>query len=360
MQRWRSAAERKALAAEERTAIVRFLVILFNVASYWLWLHPLGIPALAAVVATIALVYGAFDLLYQPQRHFPVLATSAWTTVTDALLITLWIHATGGFGSPYYLLWYLSLVAVAFRFDWPSTLVAAVVYSAVYVALLAVTGPLQAQVVDVTIRVTYVLLCGGLGAILASESMRVLQADVVLDERVRSVERSSTRHQTASRFLAAVVDSSIDGILTKDLDGRITSWNGACEALFGYKAQEVLGKPVTLLYPPGKEAEVSNVLERIRSGRPVRIPQAKRVRKDGSIVWVSISSSPLRDADGTVVGCASIKRDLTDVRAAEKDRLEARTQVREFARLQEVCWFRVNTVRASDLWRVLEFDCSAF
>lgn len=346
---WRSASERKALAAEERTGVVRFLVVVFNIVSYWLWLHPtgLGSPALAAVVAAIALVYAVFDLLFQPHRHVPVLATSAWTTFTDAVLITLWIHATGGFGSPYYVLWYLSLVAVAFRFDWRATLVAAALYSAVYVGLLAATDALAGHGVAVTIRVAYILLCGGLGAILAAESMRVFQADVVLDERARRVERSSTTHQTASRFLAAVVDSSVDGILTKDLDGKITSWNAACEALFGYKAQEVLGKPVTVIYPPGKEAEVVNVLARIRAGHPVRIPQAKRVRKDGSTVWVSITASPLRDGQGKVVGCATIKRDLTDARAAERERLQAKAQVQEFTRLKEVNRFKTEFINTA-------------
>lgn len=153
--------------------------------------------------------------------------------------------------------------------------------------------------------------------------------------------------QEAQARLAAVVDSSIDGILTKDLDGNITSWNNACETLFGYREDEVLGKSVTLLYPKGKEAEEERILERIRAGKPVHIREAQRVHKDGRTLWVSISASPLRDAEGKVVGCAAIKRDVTDLRAREKERLEAKAQVLEFTRLKEVNRFKTEFINTA-------------
>lgn len=352
-----TASERKALAAEERSAIVRFLVVTFNVVTYWLWLEPtgLGIPWLAAAVSVAAMAYGVYDLLFQPYLRYSILATSAWTAVTDGVLITLWIRATGDFASPYYVLWYLSLVAVAFRFNWRAPVAAAVLYSASYVALLALTGPLHEHAVDATIRVTYILLCGGLGALLAYESMRVLQREVLLGEQVQSLqawgnprEREARRGaQEAQARLAAVVDSSIDGILTKDLDGKITSWNRACQTLFGYAEAEVLGKSITLVYPKGKEAEEERILERIRVGKPVLIREAQRVRKDGSTFWVSVSASPLRDATGKVIGCAAIKRDVTDQRLREQERLEAKAQVLEFTRLKEVNRFKTEFINTA-------------
>lgn len=351
------AAERKALAAEERSAIVRFIVIAFNIVTYWLWLEPngMGVPWLAGVVTVVALGYGVYDLLFQPYLRFPIMATSAWTAVTDGVLITLWIRATGDFASPYYVLWYLSLVAVAFRFSWRAPLVASVLYSASYVTLLAFTGPIADQAIDVTIRTAYVLLCGGLGSLLAHESMRVIQHDVAQGEQVRHLQRWGSPREQKARLgaqeaiarLVAVVDSSIDGILTKDLDGRITSWNGACQTMFGYTEEEMMGKPITLLYPKGKEAEEERILERIRAGKPVRIREAERVRKDGTTIWVSVSASPLRDAEGTVVGAAAIKRDITDVRAAEKERLEAKAQVQEFTRLKEVNRFKTEFINTA-------------
>lgn len=349
--------ERKALIAEERTAVVRLVVIAFNVATYWGWLYPAGLGerSLAAFVTIVALVYGVYDVVFKPHLRFPIMATAAWTAVTDGLLITLWILATGDFASPYYLLWYLSLVAVAFRFDWRASVVAALLYSFGYVALLGLTGSLEAHAVDVAIRVAYILLCGALGSILAYESMRVLQRDVVLGERVRNVQRHGVaretrarlREQEASARLAAVIESSIDGILTKDLTGRITSWNPACETLFGYTADEVLGKPITILYPKGKESEEETILERIRAGSPVRIREAQRIRKGGSKIWVSVSASPLRDAAGKIVGAAEIKRDVTEARAAEKERLDAKARILEFKRLQEVDRFKTQFINTA-------------
>jgi PAS domain S-box-containing protein len=146
--------------------------------------------------------------------------------------------------------------------------------------------------------------------------------------------------EEASARLAAVVESSIDGILTKDLTGRITSWNPACETLFGYTAEEMLGRPITMLYPKGKEGEEETILERIRTGQPVRIHEAQRVRKDGSTIWVSVSASPLRDASGKIVGAAAIKRDVTEARIAEKERVEAKARFQEFKRLQAVNQFK--------------------
>lgn len=353
----RAAAERKAFIAEERSAIVRLLVIAFNVSTYWGWLHPqgLGDPALAAFVTVAAMVYGLYDLVFQPYLRFPIMATAAWTAVTDGVLITLWLHATGDFASPYYVLWYLSLVAVAFRFDWRASLVAALLYSVAYIALLGATGPLQDHAVEAAIRVAYILLCGALGAILAYESMQVLERDVVLGERVASVQRRGKaletmallREHEVSARLAAVVASSIDGILSKDLTGRITSWNPACETLFGYSAKEMLGKSITMLYPKGQEGEEEKLLQRIRAGQPVRIREAERVRKDGSRFWVSVSASPLRDANGTIVGAVAIKRDVTDARLAEKERQEAKARFQEFKRLQELSLFKTRFINTA-------------
>ena len=158
-------------------------------------------------------------------------------------------------------------------------------------------------------------------------------------------ERAATREATAR--LAAVVDSSIDGILTKDLTGRITSWNAACQRMFGYTAEEAVGQPITILYPKGKEAEEEAILRRIRAGKPVRIREAERVRKDGSRVWVSVSASPLRDADGKIVGAAAIKRDVTGERAMERERREAEERFQELSRLQDINRFKTRFINTA-------------
>lgn len=118
-------------------------------------------------------------------------------------------------------------------------------------------------------------------------------------------------------LLAAIVDSSSDAILSKDLDGRITSWNRAAERMFGYTAEEVLGQPVTILFPPDRVDEETAILERIRRGEPVEHYETVRRRKDGSLIDISLTVSPVMDSEGNVVGASKIARDVTALHEAQ-------------------------------------------
>ena len=142
----------------------------------------------------------------------------------------------------------------------------------------------------------------------------VRQGSEALAESQMVVNAHPGQVQEEVARLAAVVASSTDGIITKDLSGNITSWNDACRTIFGYRADEVLGKSVKLLYPKGKEGDEDVLLAKIRDGKSARIHEAERVRKDGVSIWVSVSASPLRDAAGHIVGAADIKRDVTQRR----------------------------------------------
>lgn len=98
--------------------------------------------------------------------------------------------------------------------------------------------------------------------------------------------------------LAAIVESSEDAILSKDLDGVLESWNGGAERLFGYTAAEAVGRPVTMLIPPDRLFEEPVIIERIRRGERVGHYETVRLRKDGSPVDVSLSVSPVKDGEG--------------------------------------------------------------
>ncbi len=145
------------------------------------------------------------------------------------------------------------------------------------------------------------------------------------DERPRSSfvgrEFDLTRHrrgeQDAQR-LAAIIASSTDAIVTKDLKGIIVSWNEGAERLFGYNAEEVIGQPVTILIPPGREDEESYILARIRHGERIDPYETVRRRKDGSLIDVSLSVSPIKDVDGSIVGAAKIARDITERKRAQE------------------------------------------
>lgn len=118
--------------------------------------------------------------------------------------------------------------------------------------------------------------------------------------------------------LAAIVESSDDAILAKDMNGVIITWNKGAERLFGYTPEEVVGQPILMLIPPDRLDEEPKILSRIRSGERIDHYETIRRRKDGSLVDVSLSVSPIRSLDGRIVGASKIARDITERRLADE------------------------------------------
>ncbi len=133
-----------------------------------------------------------------------------------------------------------------------------------------------------------------------------------------TLDVTARRHaDDTSRWLAAIVDSSDDAIVSKDLNSIITSWNAGAERLFGYKAAEVVGRPVTLLMPDARKNEEISLLERIRRGERIEHFETVRQRRDGTLFDVSLTLSPVKDASGRIVGASKIARDISDRKRVE-------------------------------------------
>ncbi|WP_245477607.1 PAS domain S-box protein [Mesorhizobium sp. M5C.F.Cr.IN.023.01.1.1] len=118
--------------------------------------------------------------------------------------------------------------------------------------------------------------------------------------------------------LIAIVESSDDAIFAKDLDGTITNWNAGAERLFGYSENEVVGKSGTMLIPSDRVDEELTILARLRHGERIDHYETVRLRKDGSLVDISLTVSPIKDADGSIIGVSKIARDITDRRRAQE------------------------------------------
>jgi PAS domain S-box-containing protein len=143
-----------------------------------------------------------------------------------------------------------------------------------------------------------------------------------------SVERMRAA-ETASQ-LAAIVESSDDAIISKDLNGIIQTWNRGAERIFGYKAEEVIGKPVLILIPPDRHHEEVEILARLRRGEKLDHYETLRRRKDGALLDISLTVSPVRDATGQIVGASKIARDISDRRRAEDAVRDSERRLQEF------------------------------
>ena len=122
-----------------------------------------------------------------------------------------------------------------------------------------------------------------------------------------------------SARLAAIVESSADAIVSKDLNGVITSWNQGAEALFGYTADEAIGQPVTMLMPPDRVDEEPGILARIRNGERIQSYETVRRRKDGTLIDISLTVSPVYNSEGKIVGASKIARDITHSKRTEAE-----------------------------------------
>ncbi len=158
----------------------------------------------------------------------------------------------------------------------------------------------------------------------------MLSATAVVDESGRYLRSRSTmfdiserkRAEATIRRLAAIVDSTNDAVIGKSLDGIVTSWNRGAVALFGYPTEEMIGKSITTVFPPEHVDQIKTTLDRIGSGAHISHYETRCLRKDGRILEVSVTISPIRDAAGTIVGVSTIARDMTSLKESQR-KLEA-------------------------------------
>lgn len=134
----------------------------------------------------------------------------------------------------------------------------------------------------------------------------------------RRIERERTRQLLVARTLAAIVETSDDAIIAKDVDGIIRSWNAGAERMFGWTAEEAVGRHISLLFPPERLHEEDGIIASLRAGRRVDHFETERVRRDGTRIRVSLTISPLKDDAGHVIGASKIVRDVTAQRRAEE------------------------------------------
>ncbi|MCE5181244.1 MAG: PAS domain S-box protein [Betaproteobacteria bacterium] len=134
---------------------------------------------------------------------------------------------------------------------------------------------------------------------------------------LRDIAERKRAEETRTQ-LAAIVESSADAIIGKTPDGIITNWNKGAEKIYGYTADEIIGKPITMLAPPSSHAGIHELLEKVCRGETVSNQESKRIRKDGTLIHVSLAISPIRDASGNIIGISTVARDITEKKRTEE------------------------------------------
>ena len=159
--------------------------------------------------------------------------------------------------------------------------------------------------------------------VIVDSRMQLLSDDTVLEvnrdvTEIRELLNALQEREQRLRSLAAIVEFSDDAIVSKNLDGIVTSWNWGAERIFGYTAAEAVGQPITIVIPADRQSEEHEILTRIRRGERIDHFETVRQRKDGSLMVVSLSVSPVKNSEGRIVGASKIARDITEEKRSQE------------------------------------------
>ena len=182
--------------------------------------------------------------------------------------------------------------------------------------------------------IPFISISGAVGEETVAEMMKAGAHDYVMKSnlarlvpavkrelRAAQERRDRRQAEAISAYLASIVQSCDDAIIGKTLDGVVVSWNVGAEHLYGYGADEMIGRPISLLIPSYRPAELPEIFEAIKLGEGVDGLETVRIRKDGKPVEVSLTISPIKDATGRVVGASTVARDITRRKEEENERL---------------------------------------
>jgi PAS domain S-box-containing protein len=193
--------------------------------------------------------------------------------------------------------------------------------------------PAMNQLRERGLDLPFIVVSGVIGEELAVDLMKAGAHDFIVKGRLSRLipaiqrelrEAEARREQARSRqklaYLAAIVDSAEDAIIGKTMDGTITTWNAGAEHLYGYTAAEAIGQPTSIIVPEFRRQESADLLNKLQQGQSVDQLETARIRKDGTLLDVCISMSPIRDGQGRIIGASSIAYDVTERKRMEAER----------------------------------------
>ncbi len=190
--------------------------------------------------------------------------------------------------------------------------------------------------------VPFIIVSGAIGEEIAVNAMTAGASDYVMkgnlkrlapaiDRELREAEsrRERRRGDAAVAHLASIVESTADAIIGMDLDGTVTSWNSGAEKIYGFSANEAIGKPISIVAPPVSAGEIPHIFEKIKRDERVDGYETIRLKKDGTPIDVSLTISPIKSFSGDIIGVSAIERDITTRKRAEGERIRLIAELKE-------------------------------
>lgn len=343
----------KAFQAERRIAGFRLFVVASGFILYpWLeWVDavPGSVRWLAWSLLITAAVYGVYVWLAEPYRRFPALLSAYFLSVTDSAFTMLWLYATGGFHSPFYVAVYLAIVAVAFRFRWRETAFATAAYAGLYVVMVATLGQLLPNLAEVAVRVAYFGLAALMGAVVSNEVLDQTRAKATMESRLQETQRSEMRIRQLlaairrqERMLAESQALAHLGSWEWDVAADRVTWSDELYRIYGLTRSEFRASfegVVERIHPSDRDHVRQTVEETMAIGTRFDVDH-RIVRPDGAVRWLHARGHVDRGEDGTIRRMRGTAQDVTDQKAAEQEAERARQQRAEIQRLEELNEFK--------------------
>lgn len=320
---YNEAISEKIFAAEKNIALLRCVIVAFNTLVYVFLMDKEGTnPGLAYTVIFTALLYCFFIIIVKPYRKYPIFLASYFTYSTDAILITLWLLATGGYVSPFFILWYISIVAVAFRFTFRITILTSFLYSLCYLILIAWLGQLEGHVTDMVVRIGYVFLVGILGTIITKETFTQTQEKILMQKLAKDALHAEKTLKVQTNLYESLLKAQSEmGEGISIINGtRFVYVNDALCKIYGYTEEELLAMPsfLDLIVSQEKETLSARFQKRMAGVRDLSDnSETIIVNKAGEKVNIAYTTKKIEMEDGFQL--FSIIRDITKRKAEEEN-----------------------------------------
>lgn len=284
----------------------------------------------AYLLIAIIWPYGAFVYFFEPYRKYPVLSASWFTAASDSVFLALWILGTGGFYSPYYLIFYPSIIAVAFRFTLRTTIITAGVYGFIYGILLLFLNEIEGHLVEYLYRCSLIFLTGYFGSAISRETLQQTEEKVQMQELANAAKRAEARLKIANDSLEAAVQERtlkleesiqrfrtiIEAIpqmaWTSTPEGAVDYYNSKWYDFTGATFDEIIGWAwEKYLHPDDREHTITTWKLSLATGEPYEIEYRWR-RKDGKYRWLLGRALPVRDQNNRIALWVGTMTDIHD------------------------------------------------